>query len=187
MGLYRFGSVQRKIMLTLLGGVVLGCSSSPNQYFSTFRKIKKEWKEVNKSNFYRSMRSLSKEKLIKEKKMADGSIKLVLTERGEEEAFKLSLLGSSINFKKPKKWDGKWRIVIFDIPETDRIFRGILRRHLFNLEFYKLQQSVFVSPHPFERQIMDLTEIYSATPYVRVITATEIDNAKELKRHFFKN
>ena len=186
MGLYRFGSVQRKIMITLLGGVALGCSSSPNQYFSIFRIIKKEWKETDKSNFYRSIKSLSKEKLIKEKRMPDGSIRLILTEKGEEEALKLSLLGNSINFKKPKKWDGKWRIVIFDIPETDRVFRDILRRHLFALEFYKLQQSVFVSPYPFEKQIADLAKIYSATPYVRIITAINIDNAKKLKKHFFK-
>ncbi|HBR71810.1 MAG TPA: PaaX family transcriptional regulator, partial [Candidatus Moranbacteria bacterium] len=45
----------------------------------------------------------------------------------------------------------------FDIPEKDRIFRGILREHLYELKFFRLQNSVFVSPHPFEKMILELT------------------------------
>ena len=184
--MYKLGKNQRKIILFILGGVALGCSKSPNQYFNTFRKIKNEWKGIDRRSFNSSIYRLSRDKLIQEKKMPDGSFRLVLTKKGREEARKLDILGSVINFKKPKRWDGKWRIVIFDIPEKDRVFRSILRKHLFALEFYKLQQSVFVSPYPFEKQILNLTQVYSATPYVRVITATRIDNEKKLKRHFFE-
>jgi CRISPR-associated endonuclease Cas2 len=184
--MYKLGKNQKKIILFVSGGVVLGCSNSPDQYFNTFRKIKNEWRNINRRSFNSSVGRLSRDKLIQEKKMPNGSFQLSLTEKGREVATKLDILGSVINFKKPKKWDGKWRIVIFDIPEKDRKFRSILREHLFNLEFRKLQQSVFVSPHPFEKQIIDLTQIYSATSYVRVITATKIDNEAYLKKHFFK-
>ena len=184
--MYKLGKNQKKIILFVLGGVALGCSNSPKQYFNTFKKIKNEWKDINRRSFNSSIRRLSQDKLIQEKKMPNGSLQLVLTDRGREEAMRLDILGSVINFKKPKKWDGKWRIVIFDIPEKDRRFRSILREHLFNLEFRKLQQSVFVSPYPFEKQIINLAQLYSATSYVRVITATEIDNEKELKKYFFK-
>ena len=98
----------------------------------------------------------------------------------------LDLLGGSISFKKSKDWDKKWRIVLFDIPEKDRAFRDILRGHLRELKFFKLQHSVFVSPHPFEVAILELTELYSAQAYVRVITAEKIDNEDSLKRHFSK-
>ena len=184
--MYKFGSVQKKILLTLLGGVALGMSSSPTQYFSTFRKLRKEWVKIDQRNFNRSIRQLSREKLIEETVLPDGSFKLVLSKSGKEQAKTLSLLGNSINFKKPKKWDGKWRIVLFDIPEKDLMFRNILREHLYALEFFKLQHSVFVSPHPFEKSILELVSLYAAEPYVRVITATAIDNEKRLKKHFFK-
>jgi len=164
----------------------LGVSASPRQYFDTLRKIRKEWSKSNRYNFDRSLRRLSSEKLIEEKILPDGSFKLVLTSKGEEQARKLSLLGKSINFKKPKRWDGKWRMVIFDIPEKDRLFRDVLRSHLRELKFFKLQHSVFVSPHPFEVAILELTELYSAQAYVRVITAEKIDNEDSLKRHFSK-
>lgn len=181
----RLGPTQKKILLVLLGGVALGLSNSPRQYFYTFRKIKRDWNNIKESNFKRSISKLSQNKLIEERRMADGSFQLILTKDGRKEVSRFVLFGNALDLKKPKKWDRKWRIVIFDIPETDRIFRDILRRHLFTLEFYKLQQSVFISPHPFEKQIISLAKIYSATPFVRVITATKIDNENEIKKHFF--
>ncbi|PIW92928.1 MAG: hypothetical protein COZ87_04120 [Candidatus Moranbacteria bacterium CG_4_8_14_3_um_filter_43_15] len=81
---------------------------------------------------------------------------------------------------------GKWRLVLFDIPEKNRLFRDILRGHLQTLKFLKLQYSVFISPHPFEKPILELISLYSAQPYVRVVTATNIDNETVIKRHFFK-
>lgn len=184
--MYKFGPVQRKILLALLGGVALGLSSSPKQYFRTFRALQKDWEKIDQRNFNRSFQRLADEKLIEERVLLDGSLKFVLTEEGKQQAKKLNFFGSSIIFKKPKKWDKKWRVVVFDIPEKDRLFRGILREHLYDLKFYKLQNSVFVSPYPFEKPIIELVALYSAQPYVRVITATDIDNEIKLKKHFSK-
>lgn len=182
--MYKFGPVKQKILLSLLGGAALGASSSPARYFRTLRQLRSEWKKIDQRNFNRSIRRLSKEKLIEEKKLADGSFKLVLTKNGKIQARRLNLLGDSIKFKKPKRWDGKWRIVLFDVPEKDRLFRAILREHLYNLKFKKLQHSVFVSPYPFEKPILELVALYSAEPFVRVITASKIDNERALKKIF---
>ena len=146
--------------------------------------MRKEWLKIDQRNFNRSIRRLAKDKLVEEKNLIDGSFKLVLTPGGKKQARTLNILGNSISFKKPRHWDGKWRVVLFDIPEKDRIFRDILRDHLYRLEFYKLQQSVFVSPYPFEKAILDLVAIYAAESHVRVITAMKIDNDAKLKKHF---
>jgi len=185
--MYKFGPVQKKILLALMGGVALGLSGSPRQYFKTLRVLKKEWQKISQQNFKRSIARLADEKLLEEKTLPNGTIKLVLTAKGKKQARRISLLGSSIKFKKPKRWDGKWRIVLFDIPEKDRVFRNILREHLRNLKFIKLQYSVFVSPYPFEKQMLELIELYSSQAYVRVITAIKIDNEALIKKHFFKN
>ncbi|MFA5871376.1 MAG: hypothetical protein WC858_01510 [Parcubacteria group bacterium] len=184
--MYKFGPVQKKILLSLSGGFALGFSRSPRQYYRTLRMLRSEWKKIDQRNFNRSLRRLSLEKLLEEKKLPDGSFRLVLTTRGRREAKILSLLGSSIRFKKPKRWDGKWRLVLFDIPEKNRLFRDILREHLRTLKFLKLQHSVFVSPYPFEKPIQELVSLYSAGPYVRIVTTTSIDNEATLKGHFFK-
>ncbi len=142
-----------------MGGVALGLSGSPRQYFKTLRAIRKDWQKISQQNFNRSIRKLADEKLLEEETLPDGSFKLILTKEGKKQAKLLNLMGSSIKLKKPKRWDGKWRLVLFDIPEKDRLFRDILREHLKALKFYKLQHSVFVSPYPFEKQMLELIEI----------------------------
>ncbi len=184
--MYRFGPIQRKIVLALFGGVSLGLCNNSQQYFKTLKTLKKEWKKVEQRSFNRSIYRLTKEKLLEERKLADGSFKLVLTKKGEKQARRLSLLGNSIKFKKPRKWDKKWRIVMFDIPEKDRVFRDVLREHLRELKFYKFQHSVFISPYPFEKPILELISLYQVEKYVRVIIAIKIDNEAKFRKIFFE-
>ncbi len=47
-----------------------------------------------------------------------------------------------------RPWDGVWRIVAFDIPETEAKTRAQLRRKLHELRFGWLQNSVWISPDP---------------------------------------
>jgi len=182
--LYKFGPLKKKIILTLLGGVTLGMAKSPSQYYRTLKAIRRDWEKINQHSFNRSLKRLSKEKLIEEIFLPNGSLKLILTEKGKIQAKKIGLMGSIAKFKKPKKWDKKWRVVLFDIPEKDRIFRDILRRHLKDLNFLKLQHSVFISPYSFEKTILELAKLYSAEKYIRVITALKIDNEKKLRKIF---
>lgn len=160
--------------------------SSPIQYFRMLKKIHRGWTNVNQRNFNRSIKGLCRARLLQERKLSDGSFRLELTEEGKRQARLRDIFGSSLRFKIPKRWDKRWRIVIFDVPEKDRHFRNILRSHLDMLRFHKLQQSVFISPYPFEKELLKLVDLYNADSYVRVITATAIDNDKKLKDKFFK-
>lgn len=60
-----------------------------------------------------------------------------------------------------RPWDGKWRMVLFDIPETDRKLRDTLRRHLLARHFGYLQDSVWISPDPMhiERRLFQGTDV----------------------------
>ena len=53
----------------------------------------------------------------------------------------------------PKPWDGKWRIVCFDIPEENKEIRNQLRREIKRLGFRSLQRSVWISPLPVGKYI----------------------------------
>lgn len=184
--MYKFGPVQQKLLLLLLGGVILGMETSPARYYKKLRLIRKEWKKINQRNFNRSVKRLSAQKLVKEVSLPDGSFKLVLTKEGSRQARVQFLLGKSIYFKNPKEWDKKWRIILFDIPEKDRQFRDVLRDHLRELKFHKLQHSVFISPFPCEKQLLELMSLYKASPFVRIVTADFVDNEEKIKKHFFK-
>jgi len=52
-----------------------------------------------------------------------------------------------------KKWDGKWFIVVFDVPEVERNKRNFLRKFLNEIGFFLYQQSVYVFPYECEEEI----------------------------------
>lgn len=49
-----------------------------------------------------------------------------------------------------REWDGTWRMVLFDIPESQRELRRELRKLLHSYHFGCFQQSVWLSPHPLD-------------------------------------
>lgn len=183
--MYKFGPVQQKTLLLLLGGITLGSQRSSKRYYRLLRELRKEWRRIDQRSVSRSLRRLSEQKLVEEKVLSDGTIRLVLTKEGKRQARFLDMYGQSIRLKKPKRWDGKWRVIIFDIPEDSRVFRNILRQHLREMEFYQLQKSVFVSPFPYEKPLLELVDLYGADPYVRIMTVSWLDNGEKLKQHFF--
>jgi DNA-binding MarR family transcriptional regulator len=74
-----------------------------------------------------------------------------LTDRGREYLVRREL--QSVELAQPRKWDGKWRLVTFDVPEKRRHLRDHLRAHLTRLGFYPLQQSVWLYPYPCEEVV----------------------------------
>ena len=57
-----------------------------------------------------------------------------------------------------RPWDGVWRIVAFDIPESEASLRSRLRRRLHEHRFGWLQNSVWISPDPIEEFHAALSE-----------------------------
>lgn len=178
----RKSALQRKILLLLLGGLALGLTRNPNQYFRIAREIHREWQNIDRDSLNRAVHSLYKSKLVSTKCNSDGALALVLSKSGERLALTYDI--ENMEIKVPARWDNNWRIVMFDVPETVRRTRDSLRMHFKNMGFYEFQKSVFVHPYPCAKEIEYIIQFYQASKYIRFVVATEIDNAIELKRHF---
>lgn len=176
------GTVQRKIMLLLLGGVVLGFSRSPRQHWRVLKLMRREWRAINNSAFSAAIRGLYQARLVEEKINPDGSLELVLSEGGKKKVLGFHL--HEMKIKKPRAWDRKWRVVIFDVPERHKKVRDTLRLHLKQLGFLELQKSVFVHPYPCGEEIEFLIEFFEMRLYVRQLTAHWIDNEQHLRIKF---
>ena len=74
-----------------------------------------------------------------------------LTKEGEKVLRKWELADYSL--RKPKKWDEKWRVVIFDVPEKYKSSRERFRRILQKAGFLRLQDSVWVHPYECEELV----------------------------------
>ena len=86
--------------------------------------------------------------------------------------------------RNPARWDGKWRIVIYDVPEIRKKDRDYLRRLLIQHGFSLLQASVWISPYPvprsFNQQLWNMKIKY----HVLYLLVNEIDYDKKLRKLF---
>ena len=112
----------------------------------------------------------------------DGLVELTLTDKGKNKV--LVYDPDYLKISVPKKWDKKWRIVVFDIPEKQRGARDSLRSYLKKLDFYELQKSIFVHPYPCDDIFDFLVEFHNIRKYTRFILADDLDNSLHLKKIF---
>lgn len=84
------------------------------------------------------------------------------------------------------EWDGKWRIVIYDIPETHAAGRLALQSRLLKYGCFMLQKSTWITPFPCRGDIERLSTQYDVDQYVTYFEAINLDNAKPLLARFKK-
>ena len=92
---------------------------------------------LNKSSLSIAIKRLREKGYIKEEKINSGEIILKLTDEGRTQ-----ILFSDVE---TDQWDGKWLVVIFDIPEQKRLIRDLFRRNLKKWGFKHFQKSVWIS------------------------------------------
>lgn len=74
-----------------------------------------------------------------------------------------------------QKWDGKWRIVIWDIPEKRRMARDLLRYKLKWLGFKQLQKSIWITKKNCTQVLRDFIKQIGIKDWVRVIETDNLD------------
>ena len=163
----------------------MSLSRNPRQYFRTLKAIGKGYAEIERQALKNAITDLYKSKILEQKENTDGSLTIVLTENGKRKALTYQI--DEMKIKKAQKWDKRWRIVLFDIPEKKKKIREAIRHHLKNLDFFEYQKSVFVQPYDCKNEIEYIIEFYNIRKYVRFIIADSLDNELHLINHFKLN
>ena len=172
---------KEKILLLLLGGLAFGCSYTFNKQRMVLRTVSREWKKLNPKELREGISYLYRLEFINKKEIENGLITLLLTEKGKLKALNYQL--ENIKNKK-EKWDGKWRLVAFDIPEKYKRGRDALRRKLKKIGFCELQKSVFVTPFNCREEMGLLVKFFNLEKYVRFGVLESVDNELYLKKNF---
>jgi len=90
----------------------------------------------------------------------------------------------NLTIDKPSQWDGRWRIVMFDIPQSHDSGRRALTNKLKQMDFVLLQQSVWIHPFPCRHEVSAVCAHFSVTKYVTYIETSHIDYEYYLKKRF---
>lgn len=125
----------------------------------------------------RTIKRLKKQELIEQQ----GHIYL-LTTRGKRWILKYTL--EDLGIAVPKIWDGKWRMVIYDVARHKAALRNIFRQTIRRLGFYNLQESVWIHPYPCEKEISFLRDYCGMGTDVIYVIAHKIENDSVYKTHF---
>ncbi|MDD5589963.1 MAG: hypothetical protein PHQ47_02190 [Candidatus Portnoybacteria bacterium] len=137
---------------------------------------------VDRRSFNRSLRRLVERNFIKSFNQK-GQLRYRLTEKGMR---KITELKFKEKFVERKKWDGLWRVVIFDIPEEKKSFREAFRRRLRFLDFFPLQKSVFVFPFECESKMNELADFFNIGEHLQILLVKSFGSKDEEIKNFFK-
>lgn len=122
---------------------------------------------LKKSELARALKRLREKGLVDF--IDDEKLVVRLTNKGREKALAAKLAVTQ------EKWDGKWRIVIFDIPEKRRVVRDLLRSRLKIWGFTPWQQSVWVSKKNCTNELRQFIKSIGIKDWVMVIESDNVD------------
>jgi len=168
----------------LLGGTFLVTPNFPIVFGAILSLIKElSNKKIPEKKIKRVLKNLEKKELIQiiEK---DDEAHVYLKSGWTPLILKYSLKPLLALKRRKKKWDGKWFIIVFDVPEGQRNKRDYLRMFLREIGFYQYQQSVYIFPYQCKKEIELIKKIVEGAKYISYITADEIENEEQVKRYF---
>ena len=180
----RIGKISKIVLQTIaVVGVISVAMLAPNalQMFGILPEFKK--KRFEKEDYIRNkvIQKLKKDGLIcfEDK---NGYKHVQLTEKGKK--LVENIKQNDIKITKPKKWDKKWRVIIFDIKESRRKARDQFRLQLRNLGFKQLQRSVWVYPYPCDSVIKLFKADLLIGKDILYMKVDSIENDRWLKKDF---
>lgn len=165
----------------MVTGVVAIAATSP--YFVTnLLTSRKKFKKYSKHKVSHAFHRLKSQGLINIKN-ENHQIYISLTDEGKKKAGWLQI--DSLKITRPKKWDKKWRLAIFDIAQLKKLSREAFRGKLKELGFQPFQKSVWICPFDCEAEIGLLKDFFNfSDKELKLITAESIGNDVECRRLF---
>lgn len=141
----------------------------------------KEWGKYNKYRLKQTVKRMVDRKLL-ELKTVNGVTTIMVSESGKKQLMKYRF--QEMLLQRPEKWDGKWRIVMFDIPEKKKSNREAFRNKMGQLGFLLVQKSVYVTPYPCQDEIAFLRQYFNVGDNVSIFTVGSLEEDEFLRKAF---
>lgn len=111
-----------------------------------------------------------------------GGDKIRLTNKGLQ--LQKIIKTEETNLKKPRKWDGYWRLISYDVPEVDKRDRDYFRQTIEKWGFRKVQKSLWAYPYDCKEEIAVLADGLNISQYVMCMTTDEMPNEDKWEEYF---
>jgi DNA-binding transcriptional regulator PaaX len=165
------------------GPVIVSAAAFPGLFSELNRTSKKN--KYSRDQFKRAYQNLKYKKLIQIVQEDNEKFEVQLTNSGIARV--KTFYFKTLKIQKPKKWDKKWRIFIFDIPAKPKAYhqaREALRKKIKDLGFYQMQKSVWVYPYECEDEILFVAELFYVQKYIEILTVEKLLHEEKIKKIF---
>jgi len=178
---YRRGELAKDILRLVGAGVVIGGSAiiAPNtlqliEYFDPKNR-------GERNRIWKTIKYLEEKNRISFEE-ANGKTFVLLTTSGKQRLNEEAVWDLTID--RPRKWDHKWRMVMFDLPAHHNKVRDVFRLKLEDLGFHLYQRSVFIYPFECHAEVHTIAQWYGIDEYIRYIVATEVHDMRKFAEIF---
>lgn len=144
------------------------------------KQQQKRWGHFDRRRLKAEIKRLQKTGVVEETVEA-GETVFKLSQKGREKVVKYKL--EELTLQKGR-WDGKWRLVIYDIPKGKKNQADAFRRLLKKLELLQLQKSVYLTPYACRDEIAFLKSLYDVEEHVTLLTISGIEHEASYKKYF---
>ncbi|HEY4514490.1 MAG TPA: hypothetical protein VJH69_04195 [Candidatus Paceibacterota bacterium] len=174
--------------LFVAGGIAVALSAAPTFFvaLASLGYVLKADERVRRRKLQHSFDYLKRYKYITLKTFPQRRIGSVLTDTGRKR-IERTLMRRALRsqFDRKKKWDSKWRLILFDISTAERAKRNAFRAMIRRIGAVMLQKSVWIYPYDclesvtLLRQFFDLSE-----DSLRLVETDFIGDDRVLRKHF---
>jgi len=177
----RLGAFQQAMLAAVvIGGVVLIAATAPNA--AQLLRFFPGYKKGAKFNYqYKSALGRLAAKGLVTFVEKDGRRYARITEKGR---LMLQMETEKTAIAKKRRWDRRWRVVIFDIPERRKSVRVSIRRFMHEYGFVRLQDSVWIYPYDCEDLIALAKANFRVGADVLYMIVERLEQDKYLREHF---
>ncbi len=157
-----------------VAGIVAVAAVAPNvfqimgksKHFKPANRDQKR-KQITKSFYY-----LKRKGYIEWNRVGQ-DLMLKLSDKGQD---RLSVLNfQTMTITRPRKWDGKWWLVLADVPKESRTKEDLLRMKLNDMNFCPFQRSVWVYPHNPRTEVEIVSKFYEIERFVTTMRVDQLE------------
>ncbi len=171
----------KTVLFALACGGMIGLAAISPSAPLAYLTLVKFWQSFNKKRLKQTIFRFRQQKYV-EIREENNQYVVKITTKGLEKALSYKLEEMKIN--EPENWDGKWRIIIFDISDKKKRHRNLFQLKIKNMGFFQLQESIYVFPYPCFDQIEFLRQIFGVGFEVKYILANKIEDDENLRNYF---
>jgi DNA-binding transcriptional regulator PaaX len=164
------------------GDTIVGFLLSAHSTSRMFKVAQQRAKARHKTHL--TIQRLEKEGLISFKKNDRETLQITASGRKALELLKRGTRATHIVADRKQKWDGKWHMVTFDIPEAQRSVRDSLRYLLKGHHWFQIQKSIWVYPYESSDFIEQISEDPTIKKCLLYGVLSSINQDRRARDHF---